>query len=345
AGMLPGRIIYMTVLEAVKANTLKGINGVTELPLEGHLEGASSSSSSSSNGSSKSSGASSSSSSSSNDSSTSSDGSSSSGTGGTGRWLHLSDTAAAGLASAVGGMCASLATQAVVVPVDVISSRLVAQQGDLPSNHATRQAAPPPLRAAAAAAPPPPPPPAAAAAAAGAVRYTGGLHALVTILKTEGPRGLYRGFGLSVMTYAPSGFIWWGTYGAAQRFFWSTYDRYVHAAGSTTAPPLGLVVGVQVAGGVCAGLASALATTPLDTVKTRIQVGRKTGSEASVSAVVRQLVAQDGMRGLYRGFAPRCASTMLWGTAMVSTYEYLKRLCAKDISTGSYVSREQGEHT
>jgi hypothetical protein len=33
-------------------------------------------------------------------------------------------------------------------------------------------------------------------------------------------------------------------------------------------------------------------------------------------------------RGLLRGVAPRMASSAMWGTAMVSVYEFLKRLCA-----------------
>lgn len=41
-----------------------------------------------------------------------------------------------------------------------------------------------------------------------------------------------------------------------------------------------------------------------------------------------RLIAEDGWRGLWRGIAPRSLSAMLWGTMMVSTYEFLKRTCA-----------------
>lgn len=44
--------------------------------------------------------------------------------------------------------------------------------------------------------------------------------------------------------------------------------------------------------------------------------------------VLRGLLREDGARGLLRGSAPRMASSALWGTAMVSTYEFLKRICA-----------------
>ena len=62
---------------------------------------------------------------------------------------------------------------------------------------------------------PSPPPPRGTA-----VRYRGGWDALRTIVRTEGVAGLYRGFGLSLLTYVPSGFVWWATYSASQRAFW-----------------------------------------------------------------------------------------------------------------------------
>ncbi len=32
-------------------------------------------------------------------------------------------------------------------------------------------------------------------------------------------------------------------------------------------------------------------------------------------------------RGLWRGVGPRLLSSMLWGSAMVNSYEWLKRYC------------------
>ena len=45
-----------------------------------------------------------------------------------------------------------------------------------------------------------------------ATKYSGGIDAVRKILKVDGVRGLYRGFGMSVM--------WWGSYGASQRLIW-----------------------------------------------------------------------------------------------------------------------------
>ena len=45
-----------------------------------------------------------------------------------------------------------------------------------------------------------------------------------------------------------------------------------HGAEQKEAPSLGEIVGVQAAGGVVAGATASCITTPLDTIKTRLQV-------------------------------------------------------------------------
>lgn len=43
------------------------------------------------------------------------------------------------------------------------------------------------------------------------------------VVKAEGIRGMYRGFGLTALTQSPASALWWGAYGAAQHMIW----RYV----------------------------------------------------------------------------------------------------------------------
>jgi solute carrier family 25 protein 44 len=52
------------------------------------------------------------------------------------------------------------------------------------------------------------------------------------------------------------------------------------------------------------------------------------GVVPSWGAVLRELLVEEGPRGLLRGVVPRMASSCLWGTCMVSAYEFLKRICA-----------------
>lgn len=211
--------------------------------------------------------------------------------------MGLPEATKAGLAAGAGGFCGSLASQLIVVPMDVISSRLMAQGG-----HGGAPA-----------------------------KYAGGLDAFQTILRTQGIRGLYRGFGMSIITYAPSSATWWSTYGASQRVFWRALGYGGEGEGANQkAPGGGTVVLVQAVGGTCAGGVAALVTTPLDTVKTRIQVlESEAGNRPTVRSTVNKLLREEGVKGFYRGLGPRWASMSLWGTCMITTYEFLKRLSVK----------------
>eukprot|EP00899_Mesostigma_viride_P000834 jgi/Mesvir1/10751/Mv13820-RA.1 len=233
--------------------------------------------------------------------------------------LSLDETLVAGVSSGGGALVASTLSQGVLVPVDVISQRLMVQ------GQQARQAA-------------------ASTAAGGQVlapqpHYTGGWHAFQSILRNDGVRGLYRGFGASIVTYAPSSAIWWGSYGASQSQIWrilhrkqekdaSIYSREDGAAG----PPVWMVTGVQVLSGLCAGTAAAITTTPLDVVKTRLQVldvAPGSGPPTFWGTITR-LVREEGLRGFTRGFLPRWFNISLWGTSMVTTYEFLKRYSVKE---------------
>lgn len=167
-------------------------------------------------------------------------------------------------------------------------------------------------------------------------RYTNGIDAFRKIVKTDGPRGLYRGFGISVITYAPSNAVWWASYSLLQRLVWGSYmqcnkDYYDDVVGSKT------VMAVQGVSAAMAGGVSALVTMPLDTIKTRLQVldnysstddnnGRK---GPTVGQTVRNLVKEGGWMALYRGLGPRWASMSMSATTMITTYELLKRLSTK----------------
>ncbi|XP_014497882.1 solute carrier family 25 member 44 isoform X1 [Vigna radiata var. radiata] len=205
--------------------------------------------------------------------------------------FRLSETTQAAIANGVAGMTSSIFAQSVFVPIDVVSQKLMVQGY---SGHA---------------------------------QYSGGLDVARKVLRSDGIRGLYRGFGLSVMTYSPSSAVWWASYGSSQRVIWrflghdTKYDEH--------APSLQKIMLVQAMGGIIAGASSSCITTPLDTIKTRLQVmGHE--NKTSIKQVAKDLINEDGWKGFYRGFGPRFFSMSAWGTSMILTYEYLKRVCAKD---------------
>ncbi|KAK3212422.1 hypothetical protein Dsin_017128 [Dipteronia sinensis] len=205
--------------------------------------------------------------------------------------LKLSEPTEAAIANGIAGMTASLFAQAVFVPIDVVSQKLMVQGY---SGHA---------------------------------KYNGGIDVARKIVKSDGIRGFYRGFGLSVLTYSPSSAVWWATYGSSQRVMWRLLGHGTDLM--EVAPSQWTIALVQATGGLIAGATASCITTPLDTIKTRLQV---IGHDKRPSArhVVKNLIAEDGWKGLYRGLGPRLFSMSAWGTSMILGYEYLKRLCSKD---------------
>ncbi|KAK1295602.1 ADP,ATP carrier protein ER-ANT1 [Acorus calamus] len=204
--------------------------------------------------------------------------------------FQLSEPTKAAIANGLAGMGASLCSQAVFVPIDVVSQKLMVQGF---SGHAN---------------------------------YNGGLDVARRIIKSDGIRGLYRGFGLSVMTYSPSSAVWWASYGSSQRLIWSFLGYGTDHKESV--PSISSVMLVQATGGITAGAVASCVTTPLDTIKTRLQVMNHEKRE-SARHVIKSLIAEDGWKGLYRGLGPRFVSMSAWGTSMILAYEYLKRMCAK----------------
>ncbi|KAF7843565.1 solute carrier family 25 member 44 [Senna tora] len=226
--------------------------------------------------------------------------------------LGVAEPTAAAIASAAAGLSAAMAAQLVWTPVDVVSQRLMVQNvGNLSNTKGS------------------------------AHLYVNGIDAFRKILNTDGPRGLYRGFGISILTYAPSNAVWWASYSVAQRLIWdgvgyNWFKKYDESSDSETnvlRPDSKTVMAVQGVSAAMAGGMSALITMPLDTIKTRLQVmdGDENGRRGpTVMQTVRNLVREGGWLACYRGLGPRWASMSVSATTMITTYEFLKRLSTKN---------------
>lgn len=224
-----------------------------------------------------------------------------------GETRYFSDAFAASLASFFAGGTASLAGQLVIVPIDVVSQRLMIMGGGSDPRRSLSSTS-----------------------AAKTMPRVNGLQLARQIVSEEGVLGLYRGFGASVVTFVPSSAIWWASYGAWQTILWNQADRL-------SAAPQGVersstnILGVQVVSGILTGCTSAVLTNPLDVVKTRLQTAKTNpadGARPTWRSIASNLFKTDGLSGFFRGVVPRMISTSIWGTAMVTTYEFLKRMCA-----------------
>jgi hypothetical protein len=150
------------------------------------------------------------------------------------------------------------------------------------------------------------------------LQYKSSLDALVTIGKNEGLRGIYKGYGATLLSFGPFSAFYFMFY---EKFKEVTKERWYGGAGGVL--PFGTTVGVSAA----AGAAASFITSPLDLAKLRMQVSRAEGgaraatggadSYATFMASLRTIYARDGVAGLFRGsiarvvfFCPATAVTM-----------------------------------
>eukprot|EP00903_Cladosiphon_okamuranus_P013684 g12743.t1 len=143
----------------------------------------------------------------------------------------------------------------------------------------------------------------------------------------SGLRGFYRGFGVSVLQFAPTSAVWWAAYGVYSRAF-------VRALGNLPAPlpplsPEQRQVGGQAAAGFCTGMTTVVLTNPLDVLRTRLQVEGRRGDDRTLISEYRILIAESGPMGLMRGLGPRILAMAPASVLIVSVYELIKRLSRK----------------
>jgi len=189
------------------------------------------------------------------------------------------------------GGLASLVGQTITVPVDVVSQKLMVQgQGE------------------------------------NTLKLKGASTIIREIVKSDGPLGLYRGYLISLMTYAPSSAIWWSSYGA-----------YTGLVGSMVVSGTPHLIVLATAGAL-AGLTTATLTNPLDIMRTRLQVGG--GKSSFVLQMFRSLLREEGPLGLTKGLSARIIAMVPSSVAMVLGYETVKRLSLRTSEVDMRVQEE-----
>lgn len=190
-----------------------------------------------------------------------------------------------------------------------------------------------------------------------------GLHQMT---RTQGYSSLWRGLTLTMWRDVPfSGLYWWG-YEAMKSWVASMRSRtFPHAAAHEHQSNMVVFVESFTSGAV-AGAVSALITTPFDVGKTRQQVFRHMGDEAllsssssttsssftsssfakistttttssTVASVTRpeqlsipkfllHIFREEGLTGLFRGWAARCMKVAPACAIMISSYELGKQM-------------------
>jgi solute carrier family 25 protein 44 len=120
-------------------------------------------------------------------------------------------------------------------------------------------------------------------------KSNGAVNIALEIVRKKGLRGLYRGFGASIATYAPQSGIWWASYAGIKKGIREIWDPSSYAGNLV----------LSAGSGSLAGCTSAVATCPLDVIKTRMQT---VSLDKSFGQVVGELVKENGVSGLESEF-------------------------------------------
>lgn len=133
--------------------------------------------------------------------------------------------------------------------------------------------------------------------------YRGALHGFAQIVRREGARGLYAGWGACIATDCCYSALLFVTYEELRR-------REVQ--------PL--------VAGSAAGAAAALLSNPFEVVTTRQMIAPRGAAGATASAVARALLHEEGWRGLWKGALARAATHAPNAALMFAAYEGTRHL-------------------
>ncbi|GBF61609.1 mitochondrial carrier protein [Trichophyton mentagrophytes] len=180
------------------------------------------------------------------------------------------------------------------------------------------------------------------------------LRDLNKMVHREGYSSLWRGLTLTMWRDVPfSGLYWWG-YERIKRqlesmrghaFPHAYVDPVLKGTQPTTTTPAAKATTVAAGGaashspsstvvfiesftaGAVSGAVSALVTTPFDVGKTRQQVA--SGSSGSIPRFLLSILQEEGLQGLFRGWAARCLKVAPACAIMISSYEVGKKVASK----------------
>ncbi|OJJ98783.1 hypothetical protein ASPACDRAFT_1871190 [Aspergillus aculeatus ATCC 16872] len=125
-------------------------------------------------------------------------------------------------------------------------------------------------------------------------------------------RELYRGAGITIAREIP--------FTVLQFTMWeSMKDGYAKRKGLEMVPASTSAMFGSVAGAIAAGL-----TTPLDVVKTRVMLARRSSGEGKVRVreVVQEIAREGGGAAFWRGIGPRVAWIGIGGAVFLGSYQW-----------------------
>ncbi|XP_063545377.1 solute carrier family 25 member 44 [Cydia strobilella] len=135
------------------------------------------------------------------------------------------------------------------------------------------------------------------------------------VYQQHGLLGYYRGYLASLAAYVPNSALWWALYTAYQ-------DELLKICPMWVSHLL-----IQCVAGTLGGFTTTILTNPLDIVRARLQVE----GVGTMRKVFKDLWAEEGLWGLYaKGLSARLLQSACFSSSIILGYETIKRLAVAD---------------
>ncbi|KAM1701733.1 hypothetical protein ACFXTH_027080 [Malus domestica] len=146
--------------------------------------------------------------------------------------------------------------------------------------------------------------------------YKNTAHAIFTIARLEGLRGLYAGFSPAVLGSTVSWGLYFFFYGRAKERYSKDREKQLSA-------------GLHLASAAEAGALVSLCTNPIWLVKTRLQLQtplHQTRPYSGFYDALRTIIREEGWAALYKGLLPSLFLQVSHGAIQFTAYEELRKI-------------------
>lgn len=152
--------------------------------------------------------------------------------------------------------------------------------------------------------------------------YTSLAGAAKDIIRTEGPRGFFAGFGVTAVRDAPYAGLYVLIYeqAKAQLGSWTAGTQNVTASGSAT---------INFVSGVLAAVTATTITNPFDAIKTRLQIAP--GRYRNMVQAAKMMLRDEGVRSMFSGLSLRIGRKAISSALTWTVYEEVVRRAEKAI--------------
>jgi solute carrier family 25 protein 38 len=162
------------------------------------------------------------------------------------------------------------------------------------------------------------------------VRYESNLYAYKSmlgackdILRTEGPRGFFSGFGATAIRDAPYAGLYVLFYEESKRVWSGISHRARLASGSESSMTTSTSATINFSSGVLAAGAATALTNPFDAIKTRIQLQPQ--KYRNMVQAAKLMMVEDGVGSYFNGMGLRMGRKALSSALAWTLYEELIR--------------------